>query len=108
MQGQGPPSLWKRKLVSGSPRVGPTTVTRRQPAAAAAALVGVVDQVGVRGAGLEQKPPGAALGVVAAAERAALVEDLALDAIERAVEERARVAPVGAGSHVNRMRSMSL
>src|SRR6185503_11094564 len=56
-----------------------------------------VDQVRVGGTRLQQESAGLALRVVAAADRTGLVEDLSLDAIERARVDGHRVAARGRG-----------
>src|SRR6185503_16155392 len=56
-----------------------------------------VDQVGVGGARLQQEPTGLTLRVVAAADRAGLIEDLTLNAVEGARVDGHRIAAGGGG-----------
>ena len=82
---------------------------RRHPSAAAAGVVGHdVDDVRVRATALEQHAAGLRLRVVTPAQRAAPVEDLPLDAIERAGEQHARDRSGSGGSQISFSLSVSL
>ena len=92
--GRSPVILWYRKLISGS-----FGVMRFQPEPLRGDVVRHdADDLRVGRADLEQHPARLALRVVAAAQRAVVVEDLLLDAIEGAVEQGRGIAAVLRGA----------